>query len=323
MAYATAAGYANLPSGNFVPVIYSQKVLKYFRRSSVAEAITNTDYSGEIENFGDTVNIIKEPTISVSSYTRGSTVNTQDLADDQIQLVVDQGNYFAFKVDDIEERHSHLNFESLATSSGAYTLKKAFDYNVLNNIYSNAATSAGDTGTDASPITGTGTGSACTGNELANAVSAAAKVMDENDVPYENRWLVADPEFYEVLRQADAKLMDSSVTGEAGSALMNGLVTDRIIHGFKLYQTNAIVNGGDGAAASHTFSSTNAGEHIFLYGHMSDVATASHIAKTEVIRDPDSFADIVRGLHVFGRKVLRGSGTGYKGVFSGVVDLGS
>ena len=118
MAYATAAGYENLPSGNFVPAIYSQKVLKFFRRSSVAEAITNTDYSGEIENFGDTVNIIKEPTISVSSYTRGSTVNTQDLADDQIQLIVDQGNYFAFKVDDIEERHSHLNFESLATSSG-------------------------------------------------------------------------------------------------------------------------------------------------------------------------------------------------------------
>ena len=323
MAYSTAAGYANLPSGNFVPVIYSQKVLKYFRRSSVAEAITNTDYSGEIENFGDTVNIIKEPTISVSSYTRGSTVNTQDLADDQIQLVVDQGNYFAFKVDDIEERHSHLNFESLATSSGAYTLKKAFDYNVLNDIYSNAATSAGDTGTDASPITGTGTGSTYTGNELANAVSAAAKVMDENDVPYENRRLVADPEFYEVLSQADAKLMDSSVTGEAGSSLMNGMVTDRIIHGFKLYQTNSIVNGGAGAAASHTFSSTNAGEHIFLFGHMSAVATASHIAKTEVIRDPDSFADIVRGLHVFGRKVLRGSGTGYKGVFSGVVDLGS
>ena len=321
MAYATAAGYENLPSGNFVPAIYSQKVLKFFRRSSVAEAITNTDYSGEIENYGDTVNIIKEPTISVSSYTRGSTVNTQDLADDQIQLIVDQGNYFAFKVDDIEERHSHLNFESLATSSGAYTLKKAYDYNILKNIYDNAATSAADTGTDGSPLTGAST--TLTGDELANVVSAAAKVLDENDVPYENRWLVADPEFFEVLRAASAKIMDASVTGESGSALMNGQVTDRVIHGFKMYQTNAIVNGGAGAAASHTFSSTNGGEHIFLYGHMSAVATASHIAKTEVIRDPDSFSDIVRGLHVFGRKVLRGSGTGYKGVFSGVADLGS
>ena len=321
MAYATAAGYENLPSGNFVPAIYSQKVLKFFRRSSVAEAITNTDYSGEIENFGDTVNIIKEPTISVSSYTRGSTVNTQDLADDQIQLIVDQGNYFAFKVDDIEERHSHLNFESLATSSGAYTLKKAYDYNILKNIYDNAATSAADTGTDSSPLTGAAT--TLTGDELANVISAAAKVLDENDVPYENRWLVADPEFFEVLRAASAKIMDASVTGESGSALMNGQVTDRVIHGFKMYQTNAIVNGGAGAAASHTFSSTNGGEHIFLYGHLSAVATASHIAKTEVIRDPDSFSDIVRGLHVFGRKVLRGSGTGYKGVFSGVADLGS
>ena len=58
MAFSAAAGYDNLVNGNFVPQIYSQKVLKYFRRSSVAEAITNTDYSGEIENFGDTVKII-------------------------------------------------------------------------------------------------------------------------------------------------------------------------------------------------------------------------------------------------------------------------
>ena len=84
MAFDSAAGYGNLPSGNFTPEIFSQKVLKFFRRASVAEDITNTDYAGEIENFGDTVRIIKEPTITVSSYTRGSVINAQDLADDQI-----------------------------------------------------------------------------------------------------------------------------------------------------------------------------------------------------------------------------------------------
>ena len=115
MAFTRAGGYQNLPSGNFVPTIFSQKVLKFFRRASVAEAITNTDYAGEIENFGDTVNIIQEPSITVRDYARGTTVNTEDLSDDQVQLTVDQGNYFAFKVDDIEERHSHLNFEALAT----------------------------------------------------------------------------------------------------------------------------------------------------------------------------------------------------------------
>ena len=117
MAFGSAAGYGNLPSGNFTPQIFSQKVLKFFRRASVAEDITNTDYTGEIENFGDTVNIIKEPTITVSQYTRGSVVNTQNLADDQITLTVDQANAFAFKIDDIEERQSHINFEALATSS--------------------------------------------------------------------------------------------------------------------------------------------------------------------------------------------------------------
>ena len=85
MAVGTAAGYGSLPSGNFQAEIYSQKVLKFFRRASVVEDITNTDYAGEIENFGDTVRIIKEPTITISSYTPRSVVTPQDLADDEIQ----------------------------------------------------------------------------------------------------------------------------------------------------------------------------------------------------------------------------------------------
>ena len=177
MAFASAAGYDNLSNGNFTPVIYSQKVLKFFRRSSVAEAITNTDYAGEIENFGDTVKIIKEPSITVSSYTRGSVVNTQDLTDAEITLTVDQGNYFAFKVDDIEERQSHVNFEALATSSGAYALKKQYDFNVLNNINSNASTDTTNLGAAGSAI------SCNTGNECANYLSTAARLRDENDVP--------------------------------------------------------------------------------------------------------------------------------------------
>ena len=89
MSVATSAGYDNLPNDKWNPSIFSQKVLKFFRRASVAEAITNTDYSGEIENYGDTVKIIKEPTVSVSSYTRGAVVNTQDLTDTEITLTVE------------------------------------------------------------------------------------------------------------------------------------------------------------------------------------------------------------------------------------------
>lgn len=312
MAFPSAGGYGNLPSGNFTPQIFSQKVQKFFRRASVVEDITNTDYAGEIENFGDTVKIIKEPTITVQDYARGTAVSTQDLADDQITLVVDQGSYFAFKVDDIEERQSHVNFEALATSSGAYSLKKNYDYNVLKYIYDNASTSAANTGTDASPLTGT-----TNSNTLADIISAAKSVLDQNDVPEENRWLVASPKFFQQLRKADAKLVDQSVMMDGGaSQIRNGKMTDRPLFGFNMYMSNAIVNGGSGSAGNKTFSSTNSGEYIFLYGHMSSVATANHIAKTELIRDPDSFADIVRGLHVFGRKVLR-----TEAVYSGVVTL--
>ena len=313
MAFGSAGGYGNLPSGNFTPQIFSQKVQKFFRRASVVEDITNTDYAGEIENFGDTVKIIKEPTITVADYARGTAVSTQDLADDQITMTVDQGSYFAFKVDDIEERQSHVNFEALATSSGAYSLKKNYDYNVLKFIYDNASTSASDTGTDGSPIDGD-----AAVDTLANVVSAAKTVLDKNDVPEENRWLVAPPEFFEQLRKAGAKLSDQSVMADGGaSQIRNGKVTDRPLFGFNMYTTNAIVAGGAGDATNHTFGTASGGtEHIFLYGHMSAVATANHIAKTELIRDPDSFADIVRGLHVYGRKILRD-----EGVRSGVVTL--
>jgi hypothetical protein len=307
-----ATGYQNLPSGNWVPAVYSQKVQKFFRRASVVEDITNTDYAGEIENFGDTVNIVKEPSITVSDYARGQTVNTQTLADDKLQLTVDQGSYFAFKVDDIEERQSHVNWEALATSSGAYSLKRNYDYNVLKNIYDNAATSAANTGTDGSPIDGD-----AAVDTLADVISAAKTVLDGNDVPEENRWFVAPPAFYKQLRKAGAKIMDQSVMNDgSASSMRNGMVTDRPLFGFRLYSTNAIAVSS-GSAASHTFGSSGSNEYALLYGHQSAVATANHIAKTELIRDPDSFSDIVRGLHVFGRKVLRSDA-----VYSGVITIG-
>ena len=311
MAFGSSTGYNNLSQGNFTPQIFSQKVQKFFRRASVVEDITNTDYAGEIENFGDTVKIIKEPTITVRDYARGQTVDTQILADDQITMTVDQGSYFAFKVDDIEERQSHVNFEALATSSGAYSLKKNYDYNVLKFIYDNSSNGTG-TGTDASPIDGD-----AAVDTLANLVSTAKKNLDKNDVPEENRWLVSSPEFFEQLRKAGGKLSDQSVMNDgAASQIRNGKVTDRPLFGFNMYQSNAIAVSS-GSAADHTFGSSGSNEHVFLYGHMSGVATVNHIAKTELIRDPDSFADVVRGLHVFGRKILRS-----EAVQRGVISIG-
>ena len=290
MAFTKTANYNNLPNGNFSPIIYSQKVQKFFRTASVAEAITNTDYAGEIENFGDTVNIIKEPVVSVSSYTRGAVVNVQEIVDDQLQLTVDQANAFAFKVDDIEERHSHINFETVSTSSGAYALKNAYDQNVIAAMFAGPSSSSPDhvIGSDGS---GVDTGFDSSETDPVDIISKHARLLNLQDVPEENRWFLGSPEFYEQMGQASSKLM-SDTTGNA-TPLRNGKVYEGKVMNMELYMTNNF-------AASSTSNFFK-----ILSGHMSSTATANHIAKIEVIRDTDSFSDVVRGLHVFGRKVLR------------------
>ena len=324
MAFGSAAGYGNLPSGNFTPQIFSQKVLKFFRRASVAEDITNTDYTGEIENFGDTVNIIKEPTITVSSYTRGSVVNTQDLADDQITLTVDQANAFAFKIDDIEERQSHINFEALATSSGAFSLKRKYDANVLQAISDGAGIAGAD---DASLSGGVTTTNTSLGTESSpinveaddagiNLMLLMARVLDDQSVPEENRWFVAPPIFYEKMFQAGNKIAEVQVTGDASSNLRNGLATPGTLAGFSCYKSTALNSTAGTDQVTLSGVATDASENVILAGHISSTATASHIAKTEVVRSTESFSDVVRGLHVFGRKVLRP-----EAIVRGVIDF--
>ena len=324
MAFGTAAGYGNLPSGNFAPEIFSQKVLKFFRRASVVEDITNTDYAGEIENFGDTVRIIKEPTVTVSSYTRGSVVNAQDLADDQITMVVDNANAFAFKIDDIEERHSHVNFEALATSSGAFALKRKYDANVLQAISDGAGLAGADDASLSGGLTTTnsalGTASAPINVETddagINLMLLMARTLDDQSVPEENRWFVAPPIFYEKMFQAGNKMAEVQVTGDATSPLRNGLAIPGALAGFRCYKSTALNSTAGTDQVTLSGVATDASENVILAGHMSSTSTASHIAKTEVVRSTESFSDVIRGLHVFGRKVLRP-----EAVVRGIIDF--
>ena len=324
MAFTTSSGYGNLPTGNFAPSIFSQKVLKFFRRASVAEDITNTDYTGEIENFGDTVNIIKEPTLTVTAYQRGSVVNPQDLADDQITMTVDQANAFAFKIDDIEERHSHVNFEALATSSGAFALKRKFDANILQAMSDGAGIAGADDASLSGGLTTTntalGTASAPINVEAddagINLMLLMARVLDDQSVPEENRWFVAPPIFYEKMFQAGNKMAEVQVTGDASSNLRNGLATPGTLAGFRCYKSTALNSTAGTDQVTLSGVATDASENVIMAGHISSTSTASHIAKTEVVRSTESFSDVVRGLHVFGRKVLRP-----ESIVRGVIDF--
>lgn len=302
----TDGNFGNSVSGQtnsfFLPKVYSKQVLNFFRKASVAEAITNTDYAGEIAAFGDTVRIIKEPVITVDQYERGGTVTKTALTDQEVTLIVDIANAFKFIVDDIETNMSHVNFRDVATSSAAYALRDAFDTGVIAKMFAGVSASSpnhilgSDNATDLAAGTFDGTGNLDIGyasgeHDPIDVLSHMARLLDEQNVPEEGRWFLANPQFYEQLVQTSSKLMSVDFNAGQGS-IRNGLVSSGKLRGFDMYKSNNI------AATSNA-----AGKCIA--GHISSTCTAQTITSTEVIRDPDSFGDIVRGLHVYGAKVLR------------------
>jgi hypothetical protein len=342
MAFATAPGYGNLPNGNFSPVIYSKQVQLAFRKAAVCSEITNSDYFGEIANFGDTVRVIKEPEISVQAYTRGTVIQPQDLDDEDFSLTIDKSNYFAFKVDDIEEAHSHVNFQSLASNRAAYRLADQYDQDVLGylcgytqsalhavagtvNTTVNGSVAVATAGTDEllssmkleaddfggsagssigiEPRAG-GATDATPGSGNAHFLSVIARMarkLNQQNVPTDGRWLVIDPVCQEILQDEDSRLFNADFSG-GNSMLKNGLILENL-HGFKVYVSNNLPTVGTGVATTGGTNANNYG--LIVGGHSSAIATAEQINKTENYRDPDSFADIVRGLHLYGRKILR------------------
>lgn len=338
MAFPSAGGYGNLPNGNFSPVIYSKKVQKAFRNTSVVEDITNTDYSGEIANFGDSVKIIKEPEITINSYARGTTLATQALTDADFTMVVDQANYFQFAIDDIEEAHSHVNFMDLATDRAGFKLRDEFDREVLGylagwswngSIWARRTTVSGtkqtaaadndellaanklditdfggsDLGVEAEitsiPLAAGGGASGIT--SPLQVLNRIGRKMDQANVDTDGRWIVVDPVFAEILMDENSKLINRDFGG--GDELRNGRMPGTI-RGFRVYKSNNLpyLSGGTDTTAA---AGSETGFGVIVAGHDSAVATAEQIAKTESFRSPDTFADIVRGMQLYGRKILR------------------
>ena len=344
MAFKTAAGYGNLPNGNFSPVIYSKQVQVAFRKAAVCEAITNNDYFGEIAQMGDSVKIIKEPEITVKEYARGAQITPQDLDDEDFSLTIDKANYYAFKVDDIEEAHSHVNFQTLASDRAAYRLADQFDQEVLGYLsgfkqaaISAAASTANDVVNGSKAVSTAGSdellttmklrkdsfGNITTGSAGDHSIPLAARLpgatalptatasplmvisrmgrlLDQQNVDTQGRWLVVDPVFIEMLKDADSRLINSDF---GGSGLQNGLVVNNL-HGFQVHVSNNLPSVGTGSGTSGS-ANQNSNFGVIVAGHSSAIATAEQINKTETYRDPDSFADIVRGMHLYGRKILR------------------
>jgi hypothetical protein len=341
----TGANYTNLNGGVWSPTIFSKKVQKAFRKSSTIEGILNTDYWGEISSFGDTIKVIKEPDISITKYERGTKVTEQDIVDSEFSMIIDQSQYFAFGLDDLEANLSHVNWLDLASDRAGYKLRDAIDREVMGYM-SGYARNTGDTawvvnattnGTKAN--TAAGSDELLAGNKLNTtsfggtlgsgttgaAVSATTSIpvaadggagaitsplaimnrimrkMDEANVDSDGRWMIIDPAFKEVLMDSSSKLINSDFGG--GDELRNGLMPQKI-RGMRIYVSNNLPLFGTGGG---TTAAAGSREHfsILLAGHDSCGAMAQQISKVETFRSPESFRDIVRGLSLYGRKILR------------------
>ena len=344
MAIALASGKSGF-DGNFSPIMYSKQAQIALRKSSVISAITNNSYFGEIANQGDVVRIQKEPDVTVIALQRHTAISVEKLDDQDFQLTMDKANYFAFKMDDIEDQFSHVDFVSLAADRAAYKMADAIDVDVLNYMtgtnpstgqYATTVSGTAQHPTssalngeflkvnqlDMSDMTNIGTSpsSGTTGDSIPIAprlpgasakstttasplqvIARMARQLDTGNVDSRGRYLVVDPIFVEMLKDEDSRLLNSDFGGNG--QLMNGLVADNI-HGMKLYVSNNLPTDGTGPGTSGTTAQDdNFG--IILAGQEEAVATAEQINKVENYRDPDSFADIVRGMHLYGRKILR------------------
>lgn len=287
--------------------------------------------------------------ITVKPYSRGTQITAQDLEDEDFTLTVDQSNYWAFKVDDIEQKQAHHNWESLASNRAGYRLADQHDQEVLgymsgwkqSALHSNAdtaRTSADQSGT--SPISTTqadgllasnkldrlsfstqfGTTAASTGDSIPigpapvmntsnftsplRVLNRMKRVLDTQWVPAEDRWLIVDPYFLEILGDEDSKFINRDYIDGQGDIMRNGRVGEGMLRGFKIYVSNNLPTIGTGPGTNGTSAqSSNFG--VIIAGHKSAVATAEQLTKTETYRDQDSFGDVVRGMHLYGRKLLR------------------
>ena len=339
MAIGTAGGGFD---GNFSPIIYSKQAQIALRRAAVTNAITNNSYFGEIANQGDTVRIQKEPDVTVNALQRHTGISVEKLDDSDFSLTIDKANYFAFKMDDIEEQFANVDFTSLAADRAAYKMADAMDADVLSYLSGHTSAGAYITGTSGDaqhPTAGNLTGELLTANHLdatdfgnltiaatatagdsvplaprlpgATALSATtvspltvlarmARKMDTQNVDARGRWVVLDPVFVEMLKDEDSRMLNGDF---GGSGLQNGLVLNNI-HGFRVYVSNSLPAKGTGAGTSGT-TAQDANYGVVVAGQDDAVASAEQINKVENYRDPDSFADIVRGMHLYGRKILR------------------
>ena len=286
MAFATSPGHPTY-SGNFIPEIWSGKLVENFYDATVLGAIANTAYEGEIKNMGDTVNIRTTPEITLRTYVKGQSLTVENPDKAKLQLLIDKGEYFACVEDDVDQVQSDVNMMDQWSKDASERMKIKIDTRILADV------SSDNKGTTAGRISGdidlgvAGTPQALTKDNVIGQIVDMGTVLDEANCPESDRFLVIPAKMGGLIKQSDLK--DASITGDGQSPLRNGRLG--MIDRFTVYVSHNISKSGS--------------EFSVLAGHKMGITFASQMTNMETIRSETTFGDIIRGLQVYGYKVVK------------------
>ena len=295
MAFPVAPGGANY-TGNFIPEIWASKLIENFYDATVLSAISNTDYEGEIKQHGDKVNIRTTPELTIRSYEKGMKLMVERPDKPKVVLNIDQGEYFAAIEDDVDKTQSDINLMQNWSRDASEKMKIKIDSNVLTGMLPDI--SSQNMGATAGRISGninlgaTGAALQVTKTNVLDYIVDAGLVLDEANAPESNRFMVVPAWMAALIKKSDLK--DASLTGDGTSVLRNGRIG--MIDRFTLYVShnlNRVTDGGN-----QCFS--------VIAGHKMGLTFASQMTEMETLRSESTFGSIIRGLQVYGYKVVKG-----------------
>lgn len=262
---------------NFIPEVWSAAILEALRAKLVFPSLCNRDYEGDIREAGDTVHITGYNDVTVHEYVRGKAITVDDATDEEAAVLkIDKSDYFAFKVNDLDKTQAKADLTGKFTNSAAYNMMKNVE-TYISNLMDTAV------GTPAKTV------SVDTPADAYLAVVEAGRKLDVQNVPDEGRWLVVSPDFYALLLQ-DSRFIEGTEAGH--NTLLNGVVGQ--VRGFTVVKSNNVPRKSASPDTQSILAGTNAA-----------VTFAQQVSKVEAMRMQTDFADMVRGLDLYGAKVIR------------------
>ncbi|OUR99229.1 hypothetical protein A9Q81_11685 [Gammaproteobacteria bacterium 42_54_T18] len=294
MPLARAAGFENYStnSANYIPEIFSGKLVKKFYTRTVFGDISNTDYEGEIKEKGDVVHIRTQATIIIDDYEVGGGLGTpQRPVSPSIDLEINRAKKFNIGLSDVDSLQSDIKLLDQWADDAAKQMKIKVDRDLLGSVYADAAaTNSGATagaqsasynlGTDAAPV-------ALTKANVVDHIVDIGDVLSEADIDEEGRWLVLPTWMCGLIKRSELK--DASLTGDSVTPLRNGKIG--MIDNFTIYSSNNIVLGANGKAN-------------IIAGHKCGLTFASQMTKSRIIDDQDDFQKLLQGLNLYGYEVI-------------------